>query len=247
MPSLDDLPDELVRWAFGFLAHGGGKAAVARTGRRARDLHALLVPPSFAVWARLLIPDHRRWVAGLAVAPPIRAGFESGATASLRTVGQTNDVIKRLMASIDIQLGSYQTSTRMRDAVVFIALGLLDDARIEELLEAKLTFQRWRAVFVRVNEYRADEHLNTMLIDQRFSFAEWKKTIITCRYTMMVAVKQSGLRLQEASVELRADHGVVTEAVKQTGRALQWASDELKADRDVVEQAVKTYGAVGLD
>ena len=30
--SLDDLPDELVRWAFGFLAHGGGKAAVARMG-----------------------------------------------------------------------------------------------------------------------------------------------------------------------------------------------------------------------
>ena len=237
MTSLDDLPDELVRWSFGFLAHGGGKAAVARTGRRARDLHALLVVPEFAVWARKLSRDHQGWVAGLAIAPPIRAGFESGAAVSLHTVGQTNDVIKRFVVSSDSKFGHWASSRRMRDAVVFIALGLVTDARIEELLEAKLTSQQWRAVFDRANGA-----LNMMLIDQRFSFAEWKKAIITCRHTMMVAVKQDGIRLVKASAELRADHGVVTEAVKQNGRALQHASDLLKADRDVVEQAVKKYG-----
>ena len=225
MTSLDDLPDELVRWALGFLAHGGGKAAVARTGRRARDLHALLVSPAFAVWARRLSRDHRRWVAGLAIAPTIRAGFESGSAVSLRAVGQTNDVIKRLVASCNIHYA------RTLDAVLFIALGLLTDARIEELLEAKLSPHRWRVLFARANGA-----LNTMLIDQRFSFAEWKKAIITCRHTMMVAVKHGGMRLREASGEVRADHGVVTEAVKQDGLALQFASDELKADRGVVEQ-----------
>ena len=236
MTGLDDLPDELVRWALGFLAHGGGKAAVARTGRRARDLHALLVSPGFAAWARLLSRKHRRWVSGLAIAPPIRAGFEPGAAVSLRTVGQTNDVIKRLVASSDIRHYGHRMT---RDAVLFIALGLLTDSRIEEFLEAELTLPRWRAVFVRVNEYRADEHLNTMLIDPLFSFAEWKKAIITCRYTMMVAVKQDGMRLQEASAEVRADHGVVTEAVKQNGQALKWASIEVKNDRGVAVEAIR--------
>ena len=216
MTSLDDLPDELVRWALGFLSHGGGKAAVARTGRRARDLHAVLLSPGFAVWAKLLSRERRSWVAGLAIAPPIRAGFESGSAFTLSIVALNNDVIKRLLAFNSRfpswQLGEGHTPWQrptLRDAVLFIALGLLTDVRIEELLEAKLNFSRWQAVFARC----PGGVLNTMLIDQRFSFAEWKKEIVTSKYEMMVAVKQAGM-------------------------ALQWASDELKSDRGVVEQAV---------
>ena len=146
-----------------FLPHNDGMARFARTARRARAIHAHLIAPGFVDWTLRLHLEQRRWVAGLAVAPAIRVGFEAGAAVSLRTVGRTDDVIKRLMACDDIHTGphhlyafmaryaglAYGALNATRDVVVFLALGLLTDARIEELLEANLSKVRWAAVFAR--------------------------------------------------------------------------------------------------
>ena len=263
MTSLLDLRtpnDHALKVMLCFLAHNDGKARFAQTGRRARVLHALMLSPGFTNWARLLSDKHRRWVAGLTIAPMIRAGFESGAAVSLGTVGKTNDAIKRLVACNQQGIPTWRLPPFFSDAVVFLALGLLTDSRIEEILKAKLNAKRWGMVFTNGGG------VNTILIDPLFTFAELGKEIITSRYEMMVAankghgtqllmcasnelkadrgvveqaVKKHGMALQWASAELKSDRGIAVDAITQDAMALQHVSDELKADRGVVEQAVK--------
>ena len=89
--------DDLVRCILAYLPHKGGKARFARTGRRGRTVHATTIPDGFGAWVMELSAKHRRWIAGLCVAPPIRAGFESGVDCRerpmdvLRAAGQSDD------------------------------------------------------------------------------------------------------------------------------------------------------------
>ena len=100
--TVTDLSDDALNHVLSFLSHSDGKATFAQTGRRARDAHAAMLPPGFVAWVSQLSPPIRHWVAGLAVAPPIRAGFESGEACRdrplevLRSVGETDDSVKRL-------------------------------------------------------------------------------------------------------------------------------------------------------
>ena len=242
------LPDELIRGVLGFLPHAhGGKSRFGRTGRRARDVHASTLPAGFVAWVAQLSSKQRRWVAHLTVAPPIRAGFESGEDCRvwshgvMQAAGQSDDVLGRLMAyqaGLVIEEEDWQEERMFELPVVFVALGFLTTPRIEELLKAKLNRERWSVVF----DYRGED-VNTILLDPLFSFAKWgEMPVVTGRYEMIEAVTQWGRALQYASDGLEADRGVVIEAVKQDGGALQYTSDELKRDRGVVIEAVKQWG-----
>ena len=57
----------------------------------------------------------------------------------------------------------------------------------------------------------------------------------------VVAIKQYGGLLKNASTELKADKEVVLAAVTQNGTALHHASDELQADKEVVLAAMTTW------
>ena len=282
--------DHALRVMLGFLAHNDGKSRFALTARRGRDLHALTLHPSFTAFVRSFYEyrntgvttsagvrlnrrrtdKHWRWLAGLSVAPLIRAGFEevfnprSSHLGVLRAASKTDDVLRRLVA---YQKTCMTGRTCMHDALMFLALGFLGDARIEELLEAKLDRTRWGVVFddqvaitrqisdrIKVDEYNSIRlvswsdhrvfdsrtHVNTVLIDPLFSFAEWGKETVTSRYEMMAAVKQGGgWALEFASTDLKQDRELVFEAVTQHGDALRYASDELRGDRSVVIAAIK--------
>jgi hypothetical protein len=55
-------------------------------------------------------------------------------------------------------------------------------------------------------------------------------------------VRQNGLRLRFAPVNLQNDPEIVMSAVRQNGLALKFASDDLKNDPKIVMTAVKQYG-----
>ena len=265
--------DHALRVMLGFLAHNDGKSRFALTARRGRDLHALTLHPSFTAFVRSFYEyrntgvttsagvrlnrrrtdKHWRWLAGLSVAPLIRAGFEevfnprSSHLGVLRAASKTDDVLRRLVA---YQKTCMTGRTCMHDALMFLALGFLGDARIEELLEAKLDRTRWGVLFDdqvgsredRVGVFHAclGDHVNTVLPDPLFSFAEWGKETVTSRYEMMAVVKQGGgWALEFASTDLKQDRELVFEAVTQHGDALRYASDELRGDRSVVIAAIK--------
>ena len=98
------LMDDMVRSILAFLSHNGGKARFARTCRRARTVHATTMPDEFKTWLTELSTMQQRWISGLCVAPPIRAGFELGVDCRdrpidvMRAAGQGDDAIGRLVA-----------------------------------------------------------------------------------------------------------------------------------------------------
>ena len=148
--------------------------------------------------------------------------------------------------------------------VVFAALGLLGDARVEELLKAELGRVRFSAVFDYVTEEGAPP--NTLLIDPLFSFATWAKDVLVVpddRYVLISVVKQNARMVFCGSPEAQCDPDVAIEAVKskrglrcqyeedlqghilgQLGKSLDGMdfSEEILRDRRVVLAAVKTTG-----
>ena len=100
------------------------------------------------------------------------------------------------------------------------------------------------------SELKADKEflLDAFLNDQRkFAFEGdfeddfMKKFDTLDEEFKVVAIKQYGGLLKNASTELKADKEVVLAAVTQNGTALHHASDELQADKEVVLAAMTTW------
>ena len=85
------------------------------------------------------------------------------------------------------------------------------------------TINRGRALFLQIPAWRMAE--------------DWGD-----RAFVLARVREDGLVLRFASVELEADRQVVLAAVAQYGYALAYASVELKDDREVVLAAVGQNG-----
>merc|ERR1712129_274774 len=70
--------------------------------------------------------------------------------------------------------------------------------------------------------------------------------------SMQDAVRQDGLLLRWATLDVKANREVALSAVKQNGRALRYVVEELKHDREVVLMAMRNdatflrYAAPGL-
>ena len=103
MSTVTDLPDELIRCALGFLSHAQGKGRFGTISHGANDVYLDTLSPGFGPWVTLLTTRQQRWIGTLTVAPPIGAGFESihqYPQDALRELGQSDDVVGRLMAYI---------------------------------------------------------------------------------------------------------------------------------------------------
>ena len=136
--------------------------------------------------------------------------------------------------------------------VMFIALGLLSNVRIEELLAATLDRVRWSFIFdyeknpinLPWSAFHATQP-NTLLIDPLFSFASWAKPVLLIpddRYTLTAAVKQDARALVFGSPETQSDLDLAIAAVTQNGLVLEHLSEEISHDRRVVLAAVKQSG-----
>jgi len=61
-------------------------------------------------------------------------------------------------------------------------------------------------------------------------------------WTVLVYVRNDGMRLEHAAARLRSEKPIVMDAVKQNGMALRFAAAPLRSDRDVVKAAVNENG-----
>jgi len=66
------------------------------------------------------------------------------------------------------------------------------------------------------------------------------------RNSVLKAVKEHGLALEDTSVAMRGDREIVLEAVKQNWKQLAYASDNLKGDREVVLEACNQMRGMAL-
>ena len=243
------LSDDLLRAVLAYLPHNGGKARFARTGRQARDAHATTIPDGFGAWVMELSAKQQRWISGLCVAPPIRAGFESGVECRerpfdvMRAAGQSDDAIGRLVA---YQASLVEEEREMEQRVEEGEIEDTDEDSFEHYLaeedincdELENQMSELPAVFIALGflgESRINELLAAKLGSCRWAavFDYRREDIVN---TILIDPLFSFARWGEAIVTGRYE---MMAMLNHGGWALGLASAELKGDRIVVAVAVR--------
>ena len=248
-----DLADELIRCVLNYLPHADGKARFGMTGHRAHDIHALTLSPGFATWASQLSDKQRRWVAGLTVAPPIRAGFESGEDCQARP----HEMLQELVQNVDVigRLVAYQATLFADETAMwqeeddhifdagygdsFSSYFDIEEWESDSVEEFSVRMSEMPVVFIALGfltDSRIEELLEAKLDRERWSMVfDYRSDDANVLVDTLFSFAEWGAPVVTGRYEM-------TKAVKQHGRSLKFASDALKADRTVVLAAVNQEG-----
>ena len=255
---LTNLMDDIVRSILAYLPHNAGKSSFASTGRRARTVHATTMPDDFKAWLTELSAMQQRWISGLCVAPPIRAGFESGSDCRdrpidvMRAAGQGDDAIGRLVA-YQVSLVAEEKEMQRRIVEEFNELDDEDEYvevdadsftnylagdEVHDCEELENQMNGLPVVFISLC-FLSESHMNELL-EAELSRYRWA-VVFDYRNENNILIDPL-FSLAKWGEDIVISRYEMVAAVKQNGYALENASDELKGDRDVVMSAVKQHG-----